>query len=208
MPVREVSNRGGNTIGHFPSLKLGRMVAYESLVERAYIYLLEYDQEVTWYEEQPLTIPYEWNGKELTYTPDFHVVKRGRHFLVECKPEEFIDSEENQRKFTVARAWCAENGFTFQVVSDKELGGGYKIENIKLMLQFARHSIAPQVRDRILAFLSAIQRPSTVAEVMAHVLPDNPPMVMIPILYMTFHHDLVIPIDDAPISSESPIGLA
>ena len=34
MPVRKVSNRGGNTIGHFPSLKMGRMIDYESLIER------------------------------------------------------------------------------------------------------------------------------------------------------------------------------
>ena len=33
MAVRKVSNRGRNMIGRFPSLKLGRMVAYESLIE-------------------------------------------------------------------------------------------------------------------------------------------------------------------------------
>jgi hypothetical protein len=77
MPVRKVSNRGGNTIGHFPSLKMGRMIDYESLIERDLIYLLEFEQDVTWYAEQPLTIPYHYEEKERDYTPDFHIVCQG-----------------------------------------------------------------------------------------------------------------------------------
>ena len=58
MPVRNVSNRGGNVIGKFPSIKMGRMVAFESLLERDFIYLLDHAEEVTWFEEQPLTIEF------------------------------------------------------------------------------------------------------------------------------------------------------
>ncbi len=58
MPVRQVSNRGGNVIGKFPSIKMGRMIAFESLLERDFIYLLDYDPAVEWFEEQPLTIEY------------------------------------------------------------------------------------------------------------------------------------------------------
>ena len=169
MPVRKVSNRGGNSIGCFPSIKLGRMVDYESLIERDYICLLEYDPDVTWYEEQPLTITYEWDDKELTYTPDFHVVKRGRHFLVECKSEAFVDSEENRRKFLVADSWCAENRYIFEMVTDEKLRHGHKLKNIGLPLQFARHRIDPVVRQRILAFLVAPSSPVTVADVSAMV---------------------------------------
>ena len=76
MPVRNVSNRGGNAIGRFPSLKMQRMIAFESLLERDFIYLLDYDAAVTWFEEQPLTIEYQHEGKLRHYTPDFHLVER------------------------------------------------------------------------------------------------------------------------------------
>ena len=59
MPVRKVSNRGGNAIGRFPSTKMGRMIAFESLLERDFIYLLDYDPTVDWFEEQPLSIEYQ-----------------------------------------------------------------------------------------------------------------------------------------------------
>jgi len=58
MPVRKVSNHGGNVIGGFPSAKMERMIALESLLERNFIYLLEYAQSVEWFEEQPLSIEY------------------------------------------------------------------------------------------------------------------------------------------------------
>ncbi len=40
MPIRNVSNHGKNITGAIPSRKLGRMVHFESLTERAYYYLL------------------------------------------------------------------------------------------------------------------------------------------------------------------------
>lgn len=34
-------------IGLFPSLKMGRMAAFESLIEQDYLYVLDYDAAVT-----------------------------------------------------------------------------------------------------------------------------------------------------------------
>jgi hypothetical protein len=70
MPVRKVSNRGGNIIGKFPSIKMRRMIAFESLLERDFIYLLDYDKDVEWFEEQPLTIEYQHEGKRRHCIPD------------------------------------------------------------------------------------------------------------------------------------------
>jgi len=45
-PVRKATNRGKNIIGYFPSVKMGRMINFESLIERDFIYLLDFEQEV------------------------------------------------------------------------------------------------------------------------------------------------------------------
>jgi hypothetical protein len=108
MPVRKVSNRGKNIIGGLPSIKLSRMVAFESLIERDLIYLLEFEQEVAWYAEQPFTIPYQHHGKALAYTPDFHILRGGQNVVAECKPAKFANTDENLVKFEAASAWCAE----------------------------------------------------------------------------------------------------
>lgn len=207
MPIRKVSNRGGNVIGRFPSLKLGRMVDYESLIERDLIYLLEFEPDVTWYAEQPLTIPFRYRGKERGYTPDFHILQAGGDVIVECKPQELAESDENRPKFGAARAWCAARGWTFRVVTDRQLRSGYRLRNIKLLMQFARYNIEPAVKSRIHTFLTSASSPVTMAEVMIHVAPQKPPSITIPLLHLAFHHELVLPLDDAPITVESPVRL-
>jgi len=45
-------------IGKFASVKTGRIAWYESLLERDYMYLLDFDPDVTYWHEQPLKIRY------------------------------------------------------------------------------------------------------------------------------------------------------
>ena len=208
MPVRKVSNHGGNIIGHFPSLKLGRMVAFESLIERDFICLLDFESDVVWFAEQPLIIRYERKGKTLSYTPDFHVIRGNQNILVECKPRKFIDKDDNQRKFAAAQAWCEAKGWVFQVVSDEQLRRGHRVRNVKLLTQFARYNIEPAVKHCIRTFLAGTLDQVRVADVMVNVAPEKPQTVIIPILHLAFHHELVLPLDEAPISTNSPVRLA
>lgn len=117
MPVRNPSNRyGRNIVGRFPSLKLGRMVAFESRIEQDQIYLMEYDQNIVFYEEQPLTIEYRFENKLYKYTPDFQVVDANdRYTLVECKPQKFVVTDKNQRKFDAGKLWCTSRNWELRV---------------------------------------------------------------------------------------------
>ncbi len=208
MSVRKVSNRGGNIVGQFPSLKLGRMVAFESLIERDFVYLLDYEPSVEHYSEQPVVIRYQHANKKRQYTPDFRVIHKGHSFLFECKPQRFVDDPENQIKFEVARLWCQGQGWTFRVVTDEHLASGWRIANIKLLTQFARYSIGPEIKGRIFAFLASMAGPVKVSDVMQEVNPHQPQSVMIPILHMAFHHEVHIPLNDSKITVDSLIALS
>ena len=107
MPVRTPSNRGGNTIGWFASYKMRRSIAYESLLECDYLYLLDFADEVVAFEEQPLTITYQHAGRTHRYTPDFRVSQGGHELLIECKPLALVGTDENRRKFAAGEAWAA-----------------------------------------------------------------------------------------------------
>lgn len=208
MSVRKVSNRGGNIIGHFPSLKLGRMVAFESLIERDFIYLLDYESGVEQFSEQPLIIRYQHGDKKRQYTPDFHVVHRGHNLLFECKPAQFVDNSENQIKLEAARLWCQKEEWIFRVVTDEYLASNWRVKNIKRLTQFARYSIGPEIKGRIFAFLSSMPGPVKVSDVMQAVDQQAPQSVIIPILHMTFHHEVYIPLNDTEITVNSPIALS
>jgi hypothetical protein len=203
MPVRTVSNRGGSVIGRFPSIKMGRMIAFESLLERDFIYLLDYDVRVEWFEEQPLTIEYQHDAQTLHYTPDFQVVEAGHPVLVECKPTRFVDTADNQRKFAVARDWCATRRWEFRVVTEQHIRAGCRLANIRRLTQYARQSLDPALRSRIDLILRASAAPLTLQEVVQAIGPDDPNPVIAGLLHLAFHHQLELTLDRVPLSGQT-----
>lgn len=205
MAVRKVSGRGRNMIGHFPSLKMRRMVAFESLIEQDFLYILDYEQDVITFAEQPVRIEYEWQGKILHYTPDFHVVRLGGRGLVECKPQSLVASEENQRKFKVAVEWCRKKDWSFEVVTDQALRAGHRLNNIKLLTRYARSSADPVVLRGILENLASKPFPITLLEAANLIQPDCPDQGVTMLLHLAFHHRIVLPLELSPISSDTII---
>jgi hypothetical protein len=208
MPVRTPSNRyGKNIVGKFPSLKLGRMVYFESRVERDQIYLMEYDPEVVFYEEQPLMIEYAMAGKCYKYFPDFKVVtSSGQHLLLECKAERFVGTDKNQRKIAAGQSWCAHRNWEFRLITEQMTRTGCRLENVMLLWQFARHSVPLDVKTRVYTVMNGYPA-LTMDTLSRQVNPDNPRAAIVPILNMIFHHELSTPIDDARISDLSPVNL-
>ncbi len=205
MPVRAISNRGGQIIGHFPSVTMGRMIGYESLIERDYLYLIDQDRRVTWFEEQPLTIAYVHEGKTRHYTPDVLQHEDAQRILVECKPASLTDTEENQRKFTAARTWCATRGYTFRVVTEQEIRRPYRLANVKLVTQFARHTVEPDVRGRVFALLA--EGETTIGGLANGLSPQDPQRLIVAILHLIYHHEIAASLDDTPLDGNTIVRL-
>ncbi len=202
MPVRKVSNRGGNAIGRFPSTKMKRMIAFESLLERDFIYLLDYDPAVEWFEEQPLSIEYLHEGKLLHYTPDFHLLEDSQHALVECKPERFVETEENRRKFGVAQEWCQRHGWEFRVVTEQQIRSGFRLQNVKLLAQYARQKVDSAIRSNIFASLQEAKTDISL-QALAQVI-GSP--VAASIFCLAYQHEISLALDQAPISGTTIVS--
>jgi|SRR5579859_2424579 len=209
MPVRNVSNRSKrNTIGHFPSLKMNRMVAFESLIERDGMYTFDFERDVLTFEEQPLSIEYEHEKKKRLYIPDFLLEKLDHFVIIECKPVALVDLPENRRKFDAARRWCEERGYHFQVLTDADLRTGFRLENIKLLTRFARLRIGPDIRSRIYDRLYSSGSAITVNSLASDVSPSNVEIAIPAILHLAFHHEIILPLDEAIITGGTPVTLA
>lgn len=138
MPVRTISNAGGlKRIGTFPSLKVGKLVWWESPLEKDYIHLLEPDRTVKFYQEQPLKIRFVLDGKEHLYTPDFMVWRGPKIQIVEVKPEDKVYQEKYQRLFRIVSQACNEEGYEFLVVTDSMIRVQPKLNNIKTFWRYA-----------------------------------------------------------------------
>jgi hypothetical protein len=107
--TREV--RDWENSGQFPSAKLGRAVAYESGLEHRFLQLCEDSPEVTWYQEQPLVIPYTFAGSRRDYHPDVLVqLADGRRLLAELKHLFEMATALTQAKQAAAWRWCTVHG--------------------------------------------------------------------------------------------------
>lgn len=90
-PSREiVTGRRDCITGEVPSGKPGmgyRMVAYEGLLARHFILLMEQDDAVLRYQEEPTAFRWHDGVRQRSYTPDFAVeIDDGRNIAVEVKP--------------------------------------------------------------------------------------------------------------------------
>jgi TnsA endonuclease N terminal len=147
MPVRKISNKGTKKIiGKFPSLKMGKTVWWESQLEQDYIYLLEFDPDVTSYQEQPQTISYTLNGKKRRYTPDFFVHRGCKRQIIEVKPEDQITKEKNVLLFNSVAPIFNREGYEFTLVTEKAIRVQPRLANIKLLTRYARTPIDPQLQ--------------------------------------------------------------
>ncbi len=194
-------------IGKFPSLKLGRMVSYQSLIERDFIYLLDFAPAVSKYCEQPFSIHYKEGGKERQYTPDFSFAHRGQTYLIECKHHQYMQPDKNKLKWEAARRWGHAHGVVFCVLTEMMIRAGYSLENIKLLTDYARYAIDPAMKTAVLHILTEAETPMTVADLMTKLSPDQPQAAITAVLHLAYHHFLHIPLTDAPITVASPVAL-
>jgi hypothetical protein len=208
MPVRAVSGRGGNMIGRFPSLKMGRMIAFESLIEQDYIYLLDFEPEVLAFSEQPVQIEYHWEGKSLHYTPDFQVIRKMGEEFVECKPKNLVHRDDNQRKFKAAREWCQNKGGHFRVVTDEEIRAGNRLNNIKLLTRHARVCFPPELLQQARQCLNSLLYPKPLINVAKFILPDRPEVGVSILLHLAYHHQIQLGLDHEPISASTMIQIS
>lgn len=200
MPARNIK-------GMFPSQKMGGPIYFESLIERDFIYLLEYETAVTHFKEQPFTIRYPFNGRSHRYTPDFYFLYADKEVVAECKPANRVNKPDNQRKFNAAHAWCGERGSAFMVVTDEALRQGCRLRNIKDMHNFSRYVIAEAEKTAVTHAIASLGHVATIGDVLQRISPEQPLKTMTTILHMGWHKEVCLPLDDAPITSDSPIWL-
>lgn len=127
-------NFSGLFRGKFPSLKIGRMVHWESLLERDAILLLEFSPGITSFREQPYSIHYFHDGRMRRYTPDFEITFRGGSTkLIEVKPWCKLQSEKEQRRFDAIRSHLNSFGIALVLLDDKQIRKQPLLENLRVL---------------------------------------------------------------------------
>jgi hypothetical protein len=145
MDGRIITNTGSRKIiGWFPSWKFGRMIKYESKIERDYLYLLDYDPAVVGVRGQWPKVSYLLDGKYRTYWPDFTVDRTGKRQIVEVKPLDRARKPENVRRYQAIRQVCLNQCYEFVLVTEDAIRAQPRLKNIKLLWKYSRVPVWPR----------------------------------------------------------------
>jgi hypothetical protein len=121
--VRRVVTRSGRGHrGKFPSLKLARLVHWESLIERDAILVTEYDPSVLRYQEQPsVETYYDKEGKVRRYTPDLMIERHDGITIAEVKPAKKLRSLPLRAKLAAIALRMQERNQPFRILTEVEI---------------------------------------------------------------------------------------
>jgi hypothetical protein len=124
-------------LARFPSMKNQAMIRCHSLIELNYCYVLEWDPSVIRYQNNPFKISdILYEGKKITYTPDFAVYRDVINSIVECKPERQLEDPRTKQQIFAGKTWSSHNaGWKFDLILDSALRGP-KQDNIILCYRY------------------------------------------------------------------------
>lgn len=135
-----ITRRGRRFRGYFPSKKMGRMVAWESLLELDAILLLEISQGVVSYQEQPALIQYAQGTEQREYYPDLEVILNDGSLLhLEVKASRELDKPDIAGKYQAIAADYVHRDFPFRVVTEQEIRREPLLSNAQLLFSLLRH---------------------------------------------------------------------
>jgi hypothetical protein len=106
--------------GAWFSTTAGRFLQYESLLERDWMLLMDFDRDVEGICEQPLRLRYQLDGKLASHVPDLLVWRGGTPELCDVKSEERVDDPVFRAQVEATGRACAEAGFGYRVLSEPD----------------------------------------------------------------------------------------
>lgn len=150
--------------GKFSSTKSQHPVPFEGLRERDFFVLLEFDDRVTRFVAQPMTMIARVDGRKRHYTPDvlvdlapFPSGRPRQSQLCEVKLIREIRKKEHalRQKFAQAATYARQHGRRFRVVTERLLPQPL-ISNLYFLLRYRRHAANSSVRDVVLKTLQSM----------------------------------------------------
>lgn len=194
MPVRNIPKNYISVTGNFSSRKNGRMMGFESPLERDMMILLEFDTDVESFEEQPVVVPvFEEGKKRPNYVPDILVryrsSEKARHarkpMLAEVKHTSDLErhATKYRPKFAAATTFAKEQGWDFKTIDERTIRGPY-LQNLKFLREYL--NIEPDARDatRILEDLAEMGGEAELDAFLDHACPSpDARLRLLPVLW-------------------------
>ena len=157
-PQRKIKKNYRSVTGHFPSVKNNKSLGFESLLEKAHFLLLEFDNSVESYYEQP-KIEIFFNDKYVTYSIDCYIERTKesalKDTLVEVKYVKDFEKDRKyfEQKFKATRKFTNDNDLSFDLFTDESYTEIY-LDNLDFLYRFKLNPIENKLEQNILDLIS------------------------------------------------------
>jgi hypothetical protein len=199
--------RGRNYRSKVSRSKSLQIVHTESLLERDFVRLANFDKKVSQIFFQPIGIRFHYLGRRRRYFPDFLIVTTDeRYILVEVKLTQFVDTNLNKAKFIAAKMLCSEKGWTFQVMTEEQIRLGHLQRNLRLLLEVKTFPMIPSVAEYIKAFLRRIG-PLSIKDLRNECSVVDAPMLMINLYKLIYAHEVKVELVKQELSEKSLVWI-
>ncbi|MFX4281263.1 Tn7 transposase TnsA N-terminal domain-containing protein [Aliarcobacter butzleri] len=174
MSTRKIKKSYISCTGYFASYKNKIQIAFESVLERDFYMLLEFDENVVSYAEQPITINYEYkDGSKRRYTPDCLITYKDgteRYYELKYINEIRNDSELREKLDFLKSYFYDEYTLKFDIFTDEDIGKIY-LDNLKFLYKFA---FIPQDNEKIVKINKILNKVDKInIKELLNVLSDN-----------------------------------
>lgn len=157
MPVRKIPKNHLVVTGGYSSRKNTQIDAFESLLEKDYFLLLDFDERVHSFEPQPVRVPVP--GVPRGYVPDVLVRyfpdpvsgKEPKKTLVDVKHTDDLakNADKYALKFESARRFAEKQGWEFKIVDQNQIRTP-RLANLKFLRAYRNITPAAEDMDRVL----------------------------------------------------------
>lgn len=215
MPVRKIPKNHLVVTGSFASRKNDQMDGFESLLEKEYMLLLDFDEHVERFEVQPVTIPV--SGIPKGYTPDVLVYFRSdpnagdirKPLLTEIKHTDDLkrNAEKYAPKFAAAEQYALENNWEFRVKTQNDIRIP-RLANIKFLREY--RNIEPCTEDivRLIHLIKNLGGTATPAALLEQlVVNEDDQLHWLPVIWHSIVKRELIADLDKPLNHDSIIRL-
>ncbi|WDE03876.1 heteromeric transposase endonuclease subunit TnsA [Thalassomonas viridans] len=178
MPIRKIPKNYRNVTGIAAHSKAEGQAMFESTLERDFISLLEFDDEVERFEVQPLQLVWkDEDNKQRTYIPDVLAYYFGNNIkptLFEVKYRDDLKKNWStlKPKFRAGIHFAKENNWKFKIITEVEIRTSY-LASVKFLLPFVRKGPEEESHMQLLADKVRELRQTTPASLLKAIFNDE-----------------------------------
>lgn len=209
-PVRSIGTSRRALTGSV-RLSGGGQVPFESSLERDWLQLLDFDDNVIAVREQPFSIQYVTDEGVRRYTPDVLVefaghLGRVRTVVYEVKPQDELEQSflMLRPRFKAAVAYCRSRGWQFKIVTEKRIRTP-KLGNVQFLRRYKLLPEQPEIRQQLLQALRGLERTTPEGLLAATFWHGEHKMAAIPVFWHLVANRLIGTDLAIPLNMASPI---